>query len=541
MALFIFIFGLAIFLFAMKNLEQGIREASGEGLKNWVVNKTNTAIGSAGSGVMVTAILQSSSMVSLIVLAFVSAGVMPLFNGIGVVLGANLGTTFTGWVATIVGFKMNLQAFIVPLLGVGAICNFDYFKQHKVVGVGRALFAFGLLIYGLDVMKDSVAELPNVLDIAALKGMPPWVYFLAGIALAAAMQSSSAVMIITLSLLNSGLLELSSAAAVVIGADLGTTSTTILGSIGQSVVKKQLAFAQVFFNLFTNVLAFMVLLPLLPAVLALFSISDVMFGLVTFHSIFNLAGLILFLPILKYYTHWVQKILPIPDNRRSHFFDVPVEVPDVALESLSSAVDCLAGDAIEMSLVEFGLEPSIGHLDHDDSGALKKSNGEDFEAQYESLKSLEAHIVAYANRLQTSELNEEQSAQLADLTSATRDLVYASKTMKDVRSDYQKLTQLSDPELSQSHTRFLQSIFEAVSPLCVKQHEPSFVSERVESLTEENGRHFEEANGIVSQMLGSTHTPMAGLSTWFNLNHELHHCVRYFLSAVSERNHVSGR
>ena len=108
-------FGLAIFLYAMQRLESGIQLASGDSLKRWIAERTNHPLSSAGYGILVTAILQSSSMVSLVALAFVSAGIMPLYNGIGVVLGANLGTTVTGWVVTVVGFKMNLQALVIPL------------------------------------------------------------------------------------------------------------------------------------------------------------------------------------------------------------------------------------------------------------------------------------------------------------------------------------------------------------------------------------------------------------------------------------------
>lgn len=533
MTWFLFVFGLAIFLFAMKNLEQGIREASGDSLEKWVIGKTNTALGSAGSGVVVTAILQSSSMVSLIVLAFVSAGVMPLYNGIGVVLGANLGTTFTGWVATVVGFKMNLQALIVPLLGIGAICQFGYFNGSKVGGIGRTLFAFGLLIYGLDIMKDSVTGVAQIIDISALKGMHAVVYFLAGILLAAIMQSSSAVMIITLSMLNSNLLELSNAAAIVVGADLGTTSTTILGSIGQSVVKKQLAFAQVFFNFSTNALAFTIMLPILPNALAFFAIDDVMFGLVTFHSAFNLMGLLIFLPLLKFYTRWVERVLPIPDDRRTHFFEVPIEVSDIALDSLCASVDCLASDAVGLSADEFSL--STIKLTSNDGQPVPVQGS--FEHRYEALKTLEARIVSYANRLQATALDQRQGARLASLVAATRDFVYASKTLKDVRNDYQKLADLEGgaASLFQTHRAFLQTVFDEAFPLCKGQHETSFVKEKIDEIAEKNGRHYEQANALVSDIIHNDSHAITNMSTWFNLNHELHHCVRYLLSAIVER------
>ena len=196
---FVFLFlGLTIFLFAMKELEIGVRAITGSQMQKWIVSRTNSSFASAGYSVLITAILQSSSMVSLFVLAFVSAGIIPLFNGIGVVLGANLVTTVTGWVATIIGFKVNLDVAVIPLIGLGATMHLRFFQGERLKNIDKVLIAIGLLIYDLDVMKESVTEVSQLVNIKALQGMPTIIYLLVGLILAAVMQSSSAVMIITL-------------------------------------------------------------------------------------------------------------------------------------------------------------------------------------------------------------------------------------------------------------------------------------------------------------------------------------------------------
>ena len=560
MTIFTFIFGLAIFLFAMHNLEAGIRVASGQGLKNWIVGKTNSAYSSAACGVFVTAILQSSSMVSLIALAFVSAGVMPLFNGIGVVLGANLGTTITGWVVTIVGFKMDLQTLVVPMLGVGAACRLDYINNDRLVGFGKALFAFGLLIFGLDLMKGSVTGFTQIIDIGTLKSMPSWVYLLAGVFLAAVMQSSSAVMIISLSLLNSNMLQLTDAAAVVIGADLGTTSTTVLGSLGQSIIKKQLAFAHVFFNVSVNSLAYLILLPMLPGLLDFFSIQDTLFGLVSFHSLFNLIGVLVFLPLLKFYTRWIQYLLAADDDVYLKYFDVPVEVPDAAIDSLSAALEHLSSDAIQLNLFEWdgslnfaegSLNLAEGSLNLAEGslnlakGSLNLAKGSlkfpssptgSFELQYENLKSFEGDLVRYAQKLQLTQLTETQASAVSQMLEAARSLVYASKTLKDIRADI-KLLNLAERDslgahLAACHQTFLYQFYSELTQLIFGALEADVKQEKLDKLSNLNASHHETANELVSIHMIKDEETSTKISTWFNLNHELHHYVRYMLASV---------
>lgn len=536
MTLLLFVFGLTIFLFAMRNLERGIRLSGGEGLKRWIVNRTNTALSAAGVGVAVTAIMQSSSMVSLVVLAFVSAEILPLFNGIGVVLGANVGTTVTGWVVTIVGFKMDLQGMVVPMLGIGAALSLDYFKNDKVKGLGTALFAFGLLIFGLDIMKNSVAGVSEMFDITAWRDLPAWVYLLIGVFLAAVMQSSSAVMIIALSMLNSDIVQLTDAAAVVIGADLGTTSTTILGSLGQSVVKKQLAFAHVFFNLVVNSLAFIFLLPALPDLLSFLGVTDPMFGLVTFHSTFNFLGLLVFLPILSFYARWIQRLLPTEKDLRAQFFAVPVEVPDVAIESLDAALNQLKSDAIRLNLMTLDLSAK----ELDTQGQLKPNSlVGTFEERYESLKAFEGDLIRYARKLQLAKLDSEQGEKVAAIAETARALVYASKTLKDVRHDIAHLDSVADTRLGQSlstaHQQHMTAFFGDLIPLLFAEHDPLYVKEKLDKLAELNGRHQQMTDDIVTQELQHDGHDLMPLSTWFNLNHELHHYARYMLNSVAMR------
>jgi phosphate:Na+ symporter len=532
-----FVFGLAIFLLAMKSLEQGIRQVSGDGLRAWITHRTDSAIGSASSGVIVTAIMQSSSMVSLVVLALVSAGVMPLFNGLGVILGANLGTTMTGWVVTLIGFKMNFAALVVPLLGLGAAANLGYIKSHRLIGIGKIMFAFGLLVFGLDVMKESVEGLAESIDMRQFLGMHAAVYLFIGVVLAAVMQSSSAVMIIALSMINSNLIGLSEAAALIIGADLGTTSTTILGSMGESVVKKQLALGQVAFNLLVDFLAFVFLLPRVPELLLAVGIQDSMFGLVAFHSTFNILGLMVFLPLLKYYSQLIERVLPANTDTRIDYFAVPIEVPDIAIDSLELALSHLISDTVGLSCD--GLQLNSDDLDlaklNPEFKRFSKCNGS-FDHCYEQLKAFEGNLLHYASRLRTIELSRDQGLRISKTVEKARSLVYACKTLKDVTNDVQQLKNFTRgsfaDDLSGLHDEFMVMFFNAIAPLLFGRHSSSYVSEETDAISVRSAEHHQVADSLVTRHMSESSDVVGKVSTWFNLNHELHHYVRYMLAAA---------
>jgi len=248
-------------------------------------------------------------------------------------LGSNLGTTFTGWVVATLGFKLNLSTFIYPLAALGGV-GYGLFKG-KWRAISQLVLSFALLLMGLDFMKDSVSTLTQHVDIKVLSDYPLIVYLLVGVILTAIIQSSSAIMMLTLSALYGEIIPLSAAAALVIGADLGTTSTILLGSLQGVVAKRRLAMAHVLFNLSIDTLAFIALLPLLEFI-NLLQISDPLFALVAFHSLFNLFGLFLFLPFTKQFAHLLEFWIKEDEQHTKRFIhNVPENVTDAALEALT--------------------------------------------------------------------------------------------------------------------------------------------------------------------------------------------------------------
>jgi phosphate:Na+ symporter len=529
--------GLALFLFGMSQLENGIRALGYNTFKRWLSRSTASPAGSAATGVATTAILQSSSMVSLLVLAFASANALPLYNAIGILLGANLGTTVTGWMVATIGFKLSLQLLALPLMSIGALLQLLSDRFGGLRGLGTALFGLGLIIFGLDIMKDAVADLPQRWSLEALKGQGLWVYFLAGTAIAALIQSSSATMMITLTALHAGLLDLNAAAALIIGADLGTTSTTVLGSIGGHYIKRQLALAHFLFNVTVDLAAFFLLLPLLPTLLEKFQLQDPLYSLVAFHSLFNLLGLLAFLPWLKPFSRWIGRQFTSTTDFDRPLVGQPTAVPDAALVATGRVLSDMRLSCAVLALHDFQLQPEQLQLD----APLRRELDQSFERRisaeqrYATIKQQESDLLAFSFDLQEQKLDAQQVTLLGRQTRESRALVYSSKTLRDIRKNLVNLRHSSQPEVTalyKLHRNFIRICYHRYLPLA---RDEDFTASGIESLQQllmDNESHYHEANTAVNAMAAQDAVSGIDLSTMLNVNREIHHALKNLFQAI---------
>lgn len=227
-----------MFLFGMYHLESGLQGLAGKSFKRFLKNSTRTKFKGILSGTLVTAILQSSSLVTLLTLAFLSSGIISFQSSLGVVLGANLGTTVTAWLVASLGFKADIAGLSFPFLTIGILSYLFMENRPFLKNIGAFLVGFGLLFLGLDYMKDSIEELANHLDLASYSHFGLWFFLLIGLIITALIQSSSALIVIVLSALNANLIDIYQSTSMVIGASIGTTSTLLLASIKGTPDKK---------------------------------------------------------------------------------------------------------------------------------------------------------------------------------------------------------------------------------------------------------------------------------------------------------------
>lgn len=534
MILIDFLLGLAIFLYGMHELERGIRKLSDARLRYWLRNSTGTSFGSVVTGIFTTAILQSSSMVSLMVLAFAAAGILPLVNSVGIILGANLGTTLTGWIVATLGFKLNLEAISLEVFAAGAAVVVLFGRYRKLRHAAIAVVGLGLLLFGLGLMKTSMETLPEVWNVSRLQNQPAIVYLLLGLALAALIQSSSAVMMMALSALNASILSLPEAVALIIGADLGTTSTTALGSLVGGGIKKQLAMAHFLFNLIVDSLAFLVLLPFLPLLVAALGIEDPLYSLVAFHTVMNLLGLCGFVPFINPFTAFLVKHIGKENSESSILQKVPTEITDAALAALNQAVRELVTRATYASTQVIHSHIADVNLP-EESGWARQLREQNFDENYESLKQTEGEILKFSLKTQAQLLSVEQSLTIDMLVRATRSSVYAVKTLKDIEHDLTDLRygdHRAMKELYQQQQSYIESTARELLKLMEDSHPVLYVQEKLEELELNNDNHQVEMNRFVHSHAQSLFADKQTLSIELNVNWEIHHSCKALIGAV---------
>ncbi|TNE69740.1 MAG: Na/Pi cotransporter family protein [Rhodobacteraceae bacterium] len=302
--------GVGLFLFGMIWLTEGLRELGGPALRHALAHFTRTPLSGAATGAVTTALIQSSSATTVTAVGFVSAGLLTFPQALGIIFGANIGTTITGWITAVLGFKMDLGQITLPLLFLGALARM--FGGPRLKFAGLALAGFALLFLGIDVMKSSLSgfeglitpeDFPRdtIFGRLALIGI--------GMAITIVTQSSSAGVATALAVLGAGAINLPQALALVIGMDVGTTVTAALATLGGSTAARRTGLSHVIYNLLTATMAFFLLTPY-STLIALPSVPvDPQIALVAFHTGFNLLGVLLILPFTTPFARLVTWIV----------------------------------------------------------------------------------------------------------------------------------------------------------------------------------------------------------------------------------------
>ena len=430
--------GLGLFLFGMHQLEQALTLLAGRSFKKFLKEYTARPVRGVIAGAVSTAALQSSSVVSLIVLAFVGTGIISLASALGIVFGSNLGTTVTGWIVAAVGFKLDIEALALPLVALGGFAVVWSTPGTKRAGMSHFVVALGLMLIGLEFMKSGALIATEIFDPEALTGYPPIVFLLAGLLLTAIIQSSSATIMITLSALFAGAVTLASASAIAIGAALGTTTTVLIGSLGGSVAKRRVAAAQILFHVVAGTIAFVFLTPLLTLITSGLGINDPLFALVAFHSLFNLIGILIFMPAIGYLGRTLDRMFTEDEKPLlRHIKPSDNGVPEAAIENISRETFRLIDQAAALNQAAFGLPADYTFYDSNDdrTGVDVFSDSVDYDGCYADLKQLEGEILAYALDLQAAQLEPAESEKLSQIIPSIRNAVHATKSIKDIHHD----------------------------------------------------------------------------------------------------------
>ncbi len=356
--------GIGVFLLGMLVMTEGLKALAGARVSHWLVHSTRSPWSGALTGALGTALLQSSSATTVAAVGFVGAGLLDFSQALGIIFGANLGTTITGWMVALFGFKLQLGLLAMPLVFIGVMLRL--FAPGRGARIGHALAGFALIFIGIDLLQQAMAGYGPLFD---PQDFPPdslWTRLrLVGIGILVTLvtQSSSAGVAATLAALHAGSIEFGQAAALVIGMDVGTTATAALATIGGSIGARRTGLSHVIYNLMTAVGALLWidaysywLGEAFPQAIR----RDPEIALVGFHSSFNALGVLLVLPFAHRFARWIERLIPESPSRVERELDAALlSEPQAALEAADQVLRRLFAELLECvdDLLERGQKP----------------------------------------------------------------------------------------------------------------------------------------------------------------------------------------
>lgn len=413
--LFPFLGGLGIFLFGMKYMGDGLQKSAGDSLREILNTFTSTPLRAVLAGLIVTAIIQSSSGTTVLTVGLVSVGFMSLRQAIGVIMGANVGTTVT---AFIIGF--NLSSYALPIIGVGSFLLF-FSKKETVNNLGQIIFGFGCLFYGLKLMGNGMAplsELPQFSKLMIDVSHHPVLGVGIGTLLTMVLQSSSATIGILQQLYSQGSLALGAVLPILFGDNIGTTITAVIAALGASVAAKRTAASHVVFNL-VGAIIFTLLLTPFTAVLV--SLSGVLklnpsMQIAVAHGLFNISNLLIQFWFIGRIEWLVRKIIPGKDHN--------IEFkPSNLNEAIIQSSPVLALNQAKIELLQMG-DYVQGAFDstkayYEKQESVDKENANQYE---NAINDMDHRLTEYLVKLSATELSISESHEQTMLLELTKDL-----------------------------------------------------------------------------------------------------------------------
>jgi len=305
---------LGLFLYGMKILSEGIQRAAGDGLKRTLNLMTGNTFKALITGIVVTGIIQSSSATTVMVVSFVNAGLLTVVQAAGVIFGANIGTTVTAWIVSLVGFKFKIAALALPMVGAGFIMMMVAKRKSRVRDYGEAALGFGLLFLGLDFLSHAIPEpsadvvrfLAGIADLGVLSIL---IAAATGTALTILVHSSSASTAIVITLAVEGVIGFEMAAGLVLGCNIGTTVDAFLASIGAKTNARRAAWIHILFNVLGSLWAIALFKPFLAVVNVLAGGSTIAQHIAMMHTVFNVVNALLFAPFARQLSDLVSRIV----------------------------------------------------------------------------------------------------------------------------------------------------------------------------------------------------------------------------------------
>ena len=472
--------GIALFLMGMEYMENGFKAFSGGLLEKILERFTNNTPKAIATGFFATAIVQSSSLISIIVISFLSAQLITLTSAVGVIFGSNLGTTATAWLVSVFGLHLKISIYAMPMLVLGLIIPL-FLKSNSWKGFAAILIGLGVIFLGIGYMKDGFETLKDGLDLAqfAMDGYAGiFVYVLVGSVATVIIQSSSATMAIIITALATGQIDYPNALALAIGANLGTTVTAIIGALKSNNNGKRLAVAHFIFNMITAFIAILFIYQLTEvvdylSVIVGISVENYAMKLSLFHTIFNLIGIIAVSPFIGKLVQYMNTLFisKADEIGKTRYLDISaLELPSTALLAIIRETKHLYENAFEiishgLNLIQSNIYSTLPLDDVIKDIYSKKPI--DVDAQYQrKVKGIYGEIIDFSAKAQ-SNMSPEDSEILYKLKLANRDLVEAVKDTKHLQKNLIKYANNSNIHIKEQYNCIRKNLAELLRTIHV--------------------------------------------------------------------------
>ena len=468
--------GVAIFLFGMISLEEGFKAFSGGTLEKILQKSTDKLYKSIGFGFVTTAMMQSSSLVSVLTISFIGAGLIGLTQGIGIILGANIGTTTGAWLMAGFGLKVKISAYAMPMLVFGVILIFQKTKSLK--GIGYILTGLGFLFLGIHYMKDGFEAFKDSIDMAsfAVDGFKGLMIFIGiGVLATVVMQSSHATIVLILAALSVNQITYENALALTIGANIGTTITAVIGSLSSNIDGKRLAGAHFIFNVITATIAVLLMSEMIASVDLISSFMGISndnytLKLAVFDSLFKIMGVLIFIPFIDKLVHFLQRTIKSKKKKDGEEFEGAIYLNDSVLELPTTAISALTNETKHLyenafEIIAHGLNLKREHIisamplenivKHPHS-----KNAIDIDLFYNRrIKGIYGEIIDFSTRAQ-SQMPPEYIEVLYNLKLANRDIVEAVKDTEHLQKNLVKYSASTNKHIREQYNTIRRDLAE---------------------------------------------------------------------------------
>lgn len=513
--------GVAILLFGMIMLEEGFNAFVKGPLQKLLKKATDKLYKSLGLGFLVTAILQSSSLISVITISFISAGFISLKAGIGIIFGANIGTTVTAWLISTFGLHIKVSTLAMPMLVFGILFVFQ--KSKNIKGIGHILAGLGFFFLGIYFMKEGFEIYKDTINLAdyAITGF--WgviIYCIIGIAVTFILQSSSAAMALILTALAVEQIIYGNALALAIGANIGTTITAILGAMSAKIAGKRLAGAHLIFNVITGIIALSLIGPLAQLVDFLSSSFGVasdnyIIKLSIFHTVFNLIGILVMVPFINILIKVLKKLIVEKEQIDDHI-ELPIYLNESVLAYPQTALKALLDESKRLfehtafEIVCHGLNLHREDIKGEETlkEVLKKSKEElDInidEFYYQKVKTIYSKIIKYATLAQGKfSLSENGIESFTRVKLANRNVVETIKDIGSLQNNVDRYMNSKNLFIQKEYNLLRQKVSKVLREIYLTQidESPETHLEKLENLKEKAKKIDVLINGTLNELI----------------------------------------